>query len=121
MNGASEQCDQIWHNFATLAKNINLWQCLKGLFAFWISFKPILAQLFCIGANFHFSKWPNIEKQSWHLVTLRVSHPVIRRLNNIYILTKGLPLRVTIIWNFRNRQIGLTREPTLTGFHFHEI
>ena len=48
----------------------NLWKYIYGLFGFGPSFHDTLAQFVCFWANFHYCKWPNIETQSGHLVTL---------------------------------------------------
>ena len=51
-------------------KFTNLWQCFDGLFLIWQNSKPTWENLLHYWANFHFCKWPNIERQFNHLVTL---------------------------------------------------
>ena len=64
------QCDQIWRNFATLAK------VYKSLANFWwfifylANCTAHFGNFMTFWANFHCCKWPNTEKQSHHLVTL---------------------------------------------------
>ena len=36
----ADQCDQIWQNFATLAKFLSLWQVSEGLFNVWQNCEP---------------------------------------------------------------------------------
>ena len=36
----------------------------------WQSYEPTLGQFVFFWANFHYCEWPNLEKQSGHLVTL---------------------------------------------------
>ena len=45
---------------------------LKALFTIWQNFEPTLANILCYATNLYPYKWPNIEKQSSHLVTLKV-------------------------------------------------
>ena len=40
------QCDQIWRNFATLAKHINAWAKFDDLFSIWQHFEPTFWQKF---------------------------------------------------------------------------
>ena len=58
---AENQCDQIWQNFATLAKFKNIWQLYKGLICIWQTFKLTLENSVCFWANLCCCKWPNIE------------------------------------------------------------
>ena len=49
-----DQCDQIWRNFATLAKGKNsLWQAFEGLLSVCQDFEPTLAQ-FCVFGQIFF-------------------------------------------------------------------
>ena len=56
------QCDQIWRNFATLAKSLKSWAILGDLFTIWQNFGPALASFVCHWANLRSFKWPNVEK-----------------------------------------------------------
>ena len=47
------QCDQIWRNFATLAKTLKSWAIFEGLFTIWENFGQTLANLVCHWASFH--------------------------------------------------------------------
>ena len=53
-----EQCDQIWRNFAILAKSSKSWTIL------WVYLLSgnILANCICQWASFHWYKLPNVEK-----------------------------------------------------------
>ena len=63
------QCDTIWRNLATLANVYKSLANFVSLFLIWQNAEPILANLWHCWANFHCSKWPNIENKSKHLVT----------------------------------------------------
>ena len=54
----------IWQNLQSLG------QFFEGLFIIWEHFGPTLANIVCNWASFHWRKWPNVEKQVSHLVTL---------------------------------------------------
>ena len=54
------QCYQIWENFDTLAKKLNVPGYFKGLFNNWQNFEPSLVNLLSDSAIFHRWKWPNI-------------------------------------------------------------
>ena len=60
----SEQCDQIWRNFATLAKFWKALAILKGLFGIWQTFVPNLVNLYCNWAKFLWGKWPKYWKSN---------------------------------------------------------
>ena len=44
-NATASQCDQIWRNFATLAKVCILWQFFDSLFRIWQNTNVTLANL----------------------------------------------------------------------------
>ena len=54
----------LWQKFTSL------WQIFDCLFLIWQNAEPTFANLWHYWAIFHCCKWPNIEKQSNHLVTL---------------------------------------------------
>ena len=54
------QWDQIWRNFAILAKSSKSWIILWGFV--WEYVRPTLANFVCHWASFHRYKWPNVEK-----------------------------------------------------------
>ena len=64
------QCDQVWQNSATLATVFKSWHIFDDLFLNWQNAELSLANLWHIWDNFLCCKWPYIEKQSNHLVTL---------------------------------------------------
>ena len=69
-NLCSFQCDQIWRNFANGQYSASLWAISKSLNYYLAKFYTIFGNFLCFWANLHWYKWPNIEKQSSHLVTL---------------------------------------------------
>ena len=64
------KCGRICRNFATLVKCYKSSAHFDGLFLILQNSKPTLANLLRNRANFHGCKWPNIETQFNHLVTL---------------------------------------------------
>ena len=58
----TNQRDQIWRNFATLAKSSNIPAIFESSFGICHTFKPILTNFVCLWADFHWCKWPKIEK-----------------------------------------------------------
>ena len=56
------QCDQIWRNFAPLAKIYKHLQIFDSLCLIWQNTELTLANLWHYWVNFHCCKWPNIEK-----------------------------------------------------------
>ena len=84
------QCDQIWRNFATLQKLTCIWQILDSLFLIWQNAEHTLANLWHYWASFHWCKWPNIEKQSNHLVTLLTLQKVSRQFILFALITLGI-------------------------------
>ena len=68
---APYQCDQIWQNFALLAKSSKS----RAIFWGFISYlRETLANFGNHCASFHRCKWPNVEKLSSHLVTLILTY-----------------------------------------------
>ena len=58
----TNQRDQIWRNFATLAKSSKFPAIFESSFGIWHTFKPILTNFVCLWADFHWCKWSKIEK-----------------------------------------------------------
>ena len=51
------QCDQIWRNFAILAKSSKSWAIFEGLCTIWENLGPNWANFVCHWASFHWCKW----------------------------------------------------------------
>ena len=61
LSNSFNQCDQVWRNFATLAKIKSLWPFFEGLFNIWKNCEPNLATFYAIGQKFIVvPKGPNI-------------------------------------------------------------
>ena len=67
---AENQCDQIWRNFATLAKFKNIWQLYKGLVSIWQTFEPTLENSVCFRPIYVVVSSQILSKHFRHLVTL---------------------------------------------------
>ena len=69
---SSTQCDQIYRNFAIMAKHIacDFGKFLMVLCNIWQNFEPTLANVLCYVANFNCCKRPKILWLSSRLVTL---------------------------------------------------
>ena len=58
--------DQIWRNFATLAKRFKtLAKYFNGLLSIWQTFVPTLEKVLCYLTNFHCYLWPNNYLSIW--------------------------------------------------------
>ena len=61
-----------WQNLQSLG------QFSEGFFPVWENFGLTLANFICHRASFHWCKWPNVDKQSSHLVTLARKHKNVK-------------------------------------------
>ena len=66
-----------WHGWCNVLQHLStvwryksLWQFFGGKFSIWQNLGPFWAYYVCNWANFHWKKWPNIDKYCRHLVTL---------------------------------------------------
>ena len=60
-NAGSDQCGQIWRNFATLAKILNVFAIFLRVYLVFGKMLSLLWQFFCYWANLHCGKLPQIE------------------------------------------------------------
>ena len=58
---ARDQCDQIWRNYATLAKKSAIVTKFGGSFSIWHIVQQTLANFLWYWANLHCCKWPRIK------------------------------------------------------------
>ena len=86
-------------------------QILRQLYSAW-DIEPILADFLNHWAIFHFSKWPNIEEYSRHLVTL-VSH---RTTNISHFAPKNFKPRFWPLRFYCNQRNGKTNKMVLSQF-----
>ena len=52
-NQCESQCDQIWQNYATLAKSLKYWANFEGVFNFWHNLKCSWANCICLWATLY--------------------------------------------------------------------
>ena len=64
-------------NFATFGKSLQVYVHFNGLLIIWQNAEHTWANLRHYWANFHSWKWPNIGKESNHLVALIVLYTII--------------------------------------------
>ena len=103
LNVRLEQCDQIWRNFATLAKSSKSLAIFGGLIWYLEIFWTYLGQLLCNWTNEHCCKRPNIEINSisiWSHWSRAIFYQELTSFGVKGSVTRWLPRLFFNIWPF---------------------